>query len=190
MRFTRDFYKPSQWSARVVGKKVPYEIYLYEMAGAPYACGFGGKRSKPDFHYRFRSEEARAEHVDEYIRNAEAHAKIRAEEKAKRTAFEHTLKVGDILYSSWGYDQTNIDFYQVTAVVGKKSVKIRRIGSRTDHSERGADYVVAAKDAFIESEDEMLKRVGQGNVITIESYANAYPWSGEPKYETASGWGH
>lgn len=24
------------------------------------------------------------------------------------------LKVGDVLYSSWGYDQTNVDFYVVT----------------------------------------------------------------------------
>lgn len=35
-------------------------------------------------------------------------------------------QVGEILVSSWGYDQTNIDYYQVTKVT-KASVQIRKI---------------------------------------------------------------
>ena len=32
--------------------------------------------------------------------------------------FRRSLRVGDILYSSWGWEQTNIDFYQVIAIRG------------------------------------------------------------------------
>ena len=190
MRFTRDFYLPKQYSVHVKSKTAPVEAYLYESAGGIYAMGFGGKRSKPDFHSRFGSEQSRADYVGNYIKGQEEAAEYKAAQAAKRRAFEHTLKVGDILYSSWGYDQTNIDFYQVTAVVGKKSVKIRRIGSRVDSTATTAQYVVAAKDAFLEDEKEMTKRVGQGNVISLTSYSSAYPWDGKPKYETAFGFGH
>ena len=28
-------------------------------------------------------------------------------------------QIGDIVYSSWGYDQTNVDFYEVVGKQGK-----------------------------------------------------------------------
>ena len=41
------------------------------------------------------------------------------------------ISVGSILYSSWGYDQTNIDYYKVTKIsTTGKTCKIVRIGSR------------------------------------------------------------
>ena len=38
----------------------------------------------------------------------------------------HDIKVGAIFYNSWGYDQTNIDFYQVVSVTAK-TVTIREV---------------------------------------------------------------
>ena len=37
------------------------------------------------------------------------------------------VHVGDLLYSSWGWEQTNIDFYQVVALKGKHTIIIRKI---------------------------------------------------------------
>ena len=34
------------------------------------------------------------------------------------------IKEGDIFYASWGYEQTNIDFYRVVKKVGKASVML------------------------------------------------------------------
>jgi len=31
----------------------------------------------------------------------------------------HGVKIGDIFYTSWGYDQTNIDYFEVVAVTAK-----------------------------------------------------------------------
>ena len=31
------------------------------------------------------------------------------------------IKVGDIFYRSWGYEQTNIDYYIVTKKIGKST---------------------------------------------------------------------
>ena len=37
------------------------------------------------------------------------------------------VKVGDIFSASWGYEQTNNDFFQVIALVGEKSVRVREV---------------------------------------------------------------
>ena len=37
------------------------------------------------------------------------------------------VKVGDIFESSWGYDQTNINFFQVIALAGTQSVRVREV---------------------------------------------------------------
>ncbi len=106
-------------------------------------------------------------------------------------------KVGDVLVSSWGYDQTNVDFYQVIAVT-KASVRIRKIGKNylVSQASRTQDMVVPALRAFI---DQNIKgethRIQKnyddaGYNVTIASYASAYLWDGKPKYETAFGYGH
>lgn len=197
MRMTRDFYIPKDYTEKLELKGGTGVVYLYDLAGSAYAAGFGGKRSKPDFHYRFASAERRLEYSNEYLTNIAANEETRRKEKAERNAYEHTLKVGDILYSNWGYDQTNIDFYQVTKVVGKKSVKIRPIAQRrveTEGEHFTAEHVVAVKDAFLDDSydrnSEKLKRVGRGNYISLSSYSCASPWNGEPKYQTAAGYGH
>ena len=33
-----------------------------------------------------------------------------------------TVSVGDVFVSSWGYEQTNVNFYQVISVHGKKKL--------------------------------------------------------------------
>lgn len=45
--------------------------------------------------------------------------------KEKKNKFG--VKVGDYFSISWGYEQTNVDFFQVIALVGETSVKIREV---------------------------------------------------------------
>ncbi len=52
-------------------------------------------------------------------------------EEAERLAEEvGRYKVGTLVYYSWGYDQTNIDFFQVVRRVGKRTVWIRPIAHK------------------------------------------------------------
>lgn len=37
------------------------------------------------------------------------------------------LAVNDVFYSCWGYEQTNINFYQVVGIRGKQTVLLREI---------------------------------------------------------------
>lgn len=196
--FGREFYTPKEYTEKVTRDGIEAEVFLMEQRDKFLAMGFGGKRSKPDFYFSFRAEESRTRHVDKYFDNLAARKEATETRKAEKKAFEHTLKVGDILYTSWGYDQTNIDYYQVTEVVGKKSVKIRQIHAGFDHHDGGcSDYVVPLKDEFFEDCDqydrrgkEMLKRVGEYNSIRIESFCSATPWGGKPNRKTDAWSGH
>ena len=62
----------------------------------------------------------------------------------------HNIKIGDIFYNSWGYEQTNIDFYQVVAVT-KKTISLRQVkGNSSDYNgHRMTGSIIAVKDDFI-----------------------------------------
>lgn len=53
-------------------------------------------------------------------------AKTNAPKKAEKTN-KYGVKVGDIFRSSWGWEQTNVDFFQVVALVGECSVRVREV---------------------------------------------------------------
>ena len=55
-------------------------------------------------------------------------ARRRKERSEKAIQAAKTVKAGDIFYCSWGYDQTNIDFYEVVSVSGL-TAEIRAINS-------------------------------------------------------------
>lgn len=79
--------------------------------------------------YFFGNEERRETWVRETITNIKANIQSDELRKAvkKDAVSGHPFKVGDALYASWGYDQTNIDFFEVVDVL-PKSVKVRPIG--------------------------------------------------------------
>lgn len=56
-------------------------------------------------------------------------AEIKKEDQKKKSEKTNIygVKVGDIFCASWGYEQTNNDFFQVVALVGKQSVRVREV---------------------------------------------------------------
>lgn len=87
--------------------------YVYEVAGKFYAIGFWGTSAKSMFHYSYRTEEQRNQAIWNFRESVEHSIEHRAKAKAER-AKPHTFKVGDIVNTSWGYDQTNVDFFVIT----------------------------------------------------------------------------
>jgi len=162
----------------------------------PIAMFFIGKQSSYTWYNKFRDNTQMKEKILKTISNLMSHEESKAKRKEERKA-SHSLKVGDILYSSWGYDQTNIDFYQVIRVVSDRTVEIREIGSKVLDSGYGQDTVVGVKDAFLSPRGEyddtgkpMIKRVSSDNTIKISSFEYAWPWDGTARSETSLGYGH
>lgn len=40
---------------------------------------------------------------------------------------KYGVKIGDIFFASWGWEQTNVNFFQVIALVGECSVRVREV---------------------------------------------------------------
>lgn len=80
--------------------------------------------------YYFGTEERREAWVKEQIERVKKREQEKKERKeAKKSASANMVnpfKVGQVFYDSWGYDQTNIDFYQIIEVKAK-SVVIREV---------------------------------------------------------------
>lgn len=206
MKFTltRESYLP-EVRTKIEFNDARFEAYVGERKSPsgsyPTGTVFVGKAVKPSYHYRFKTSEDAENAVRGYVTKMQGVLKARAEAKIKRRAernVAHTFKVGDILVSSWGYDQTNINFYQVVGLKGKLSVEIREIASKVVDNAISVDYVVAVKDSFIvegwrsreRGGKPMIKRVIADNYVKISSYEYAYRWDGKPRQETAMGWGH
>lgn len=162
-------------------------IYTYDRGGEPHAVAFVGKAGKPRWHHRFRSEGQRSKHIKNTVEERKRHFEEKELRKKEREEFKHGFQVGDILESSWGYDQTNVDFYEVLAS-REKTITIAEIAKKVARSARGADYVVPVPGRVVGK--KMTKRPSSGGWVKISSYAAAKKWDGKPKYQTAVGWGH
>lgn len=107
-------------SVKVTAKDSATVAYLYANSkGRPSAIVYHGKSAKPVAFHWYTTEQQRARHLTTLFANLAASAAAKAERAQKRRDFQHSYKVGDVFRASWGYDQTNIDYYECVAVVGK-----------------------------------------------------------------------
>lgn len=94
----------------------------------------------------------------------------------------HNIKIGDVFVYSWGYDQTNIEYYQVTATTDK-TVTIREIKSGDVEN----DYMMmtgkstAIKDTFIGEPMRKTPYFSSGQWRLNMSYGICSPWDGKPQ---------
>ena len=116
--------------------------------------------AKPIFNYRFSSVDQMMAWLDKDLARRleiKAHEVARREEK-KRALENNPYCVGDVMYDSWGYDQTNIDFYQIVEVK-PKSVILRAIASSYVKGSEGfmCANVKPIKDYFVG--EPILKKI-------------------------------
>lgn len=184
MAMSREFYiKPG--AMKVAPKDLPVVFYIYQ-AGKDFAAQcFVGRAQKPTWHYRFSSAEKRESYIKRQIDAVKASEARKAEKRAAQKK-PHGYEVGMILVASWGYDQTNINFYEVVEVIGKSMVKLEEIGKQrandsNDYSHGMAQEVVPCPQA----------RTGNFYRSKVTPYGaagkfgyKASPWNGKPVYES------
>lgn len=188
MRFQldRSFYIPTD-AVEVDTKGTDAAVWTYDtnragVAGI-YAIGFHGKAQKPDFHVRFRTLAYRAEYIIDYIEGRRRRAEAIAERKV--TAKQpHTLKLGDILEASWGYDQTNIDFYEVTRLIGTTMVEIRELAQERHETHFMQGDCVPVPGRYTSGPER--HRASSNNAVKVHDFGVwARPWSGKMQHWTA-----
>jgi hypothetical protein len=159
---------------------------VVSMKKKPAMMVWKGKQQNPFSNYYYMSEERRKEALENHKKSALALKEYKEKRKAERKAFNPDVKVGDIYRSSWGYEQTNIDFYQVIEVKGKSTVVLREIAHKMKEDsmyEHGmACEVLPLENSFL-NENTITKRVGKYG-ITLNSYASASKWDGKAEYKS------
>lgn len=129
-------YIPEGYNLVINDTDLAVQVYFKDFtndAGKQLICGlcFVGRAVKPTWQYRFRDAAQRDAEVAKTFEWVKRRADHKAAKKAELASIKHDVKVGDIFKSSWGYDQTNIDFYEVIAVTGK-SVTVSEICQQSE----------------------------------------------------------
>ena len=150
------------------------------VAGSFYLIAFLGHAGKPAAHHRYRQAEAAIAEGRALEAGRAGHAERRQATQRERDGFKTTLQVGAVLVHSWGYDQTNIGYYQVVAVSSsRRSVTIRKIAAKSvdDGWMQGTRTPLA--DSF--TGPPLVKRVGPGESVKVREWGSwAHPWTGQP----------
>jgi len=90
------------------------------------------------------------------------------------------VKVGDIYVSQWGYDQTNVDYYQVMQVKSKTAV-LAQIGCNKTYT--GPMNGTCVPDTSVWGRQLITKRILALNedetYFKLTSFSSAFRWKGE-----------
>lgn len=157
--------------------------------GKPSALVYQGRATKPLYWYFFASEEQRERRVQETIQTRREALQRKQQELQQKREWKHPAKVGDILYTVWGYDQTNVNFFQVVAV-GDKTIAVRPIKQKIVESHGNSDRVKPDVNHF---DGPPVKKVpqmsGTGYRVRFD-HGIGNLWHGGPVSQTSPYAGH
>lgn len=104
------------------------------------------------------------------------------------------VRVGDVFYSSWGYEQTNISFYVVTKLKGTQFVYLKKCALEKTYEDYESYNGMARDVAFdpkkvsiIDDTEEILKKVKGTKdqmYIGVDNVETAYKYNGQKLYES------
>lgn len=91
------------------------------------------------------------------------------------------MKASDILYSAWGYEQTNVNYYIVVKAT-EKTVLLQEIGS--DYSRADEFMCGTATPNPLELRGKPFRRkiikFSTEEAVAIDNYEWAHLWDGKP----------
>lgn len=138
---------------------------------------FKGRAHSPVYNYRFSNSEEVFEFVSkqksyEYTRHFdELQRFVKYQEEKKQ------FKTGVILYSSWGYEQTNIDFYQITERK-KDFVILQKIGAKKSYDDNFNDRGSCVADPSVKIGEPFRKKISKYASINLNTYSWCGLWDG------------
>jgi len=165
-------YIPQGYELIAKDERFGFEVYGMLSSRIVAIC-YSGKRSKSDWHFRFQDEKRLHAKIEESLAGLIDWQERKEKRKVDRSR-PHDVKVGDVFRCSWGYDQTNIDFYEVTKVLGAM-VEVREVGQMSEETGFMSGECVPEKGRYIgEPMRKKVSMAGHEPSISIYSFANAY----------------
>lgn len=141
---------------------------------------------KIEFNYRFNTAERMIQYVERFIEDRIESKKNREErkiaQKLQSVQLAGAVKVGDLFVDSWGFEQTQVDLYQVVSKPSAKTVIVRPIACETVEGSEGqmSREVRAVPNAFIG--EEIKKRLDNYGGFKTSSFSSARPTTAEAKH--------
>jgi len=163
--------------------------YVYRCRGKYAVIAYGGKRTSADFHFIYADLEKAHDRIERWFDGLNAHVAAVKDRRAKSFA-GHTFKVGDIVTNSWGYDQTNVDWYRVTRTsasyvwLREISAQVEETGFMSGRSVPHVDTTDAdpTKWNFRDIADRKeFRRKASGDHVTMRHGCGS-KWDGREKY--------
>lgn len=134
--------------------------------------GFKGKSTKKAFNYTFKTHSSMMSHIDRFISEDKRIQEEKEKRSAEKKAFIPEVIIGDIFATSWGFDQTNVEFYQVINV-NKRKVTVQELKQKMEYfgemSLTGKTYPLP--NEFL-SDENYTRIVQVGNRIKINEVAS------------------
>lgn len=165
------------------------KIYRSDLHGKLCVKIWRGKAKKPLGYFSFRTPGAREQYIARVIdgerQSAEAREQRKAQGQADLDKQLELIQVGTLLHYSWGWEQTQCDFFQVVARNGR-NVTIRAINGEivpgSDYSHGMACMMRPLRDQFAEGHhaQTLTKRIGPCGISM--SYGIASPCTEADKF--------
>jgi hypothetical protein len=167
-----------------------------------YGIAYRGKAKKHAWYYKFKSIDALTQKSDDFFNAIKEHEDRMKERRKWKSEFKTDWKVGDILYTHWGYDQTNRDFYQILSVKNN-TITVQEIAQNVTETGFMSGTTVPIPGVPQTTPDwvngvcvgrvpaPIMKKRVQGykgsdgkdrQYVTIDHVRTAWKWNGEPLY--------
>lgn len=140
----------------------------------PILVVFETNRVKPIINMPFYSETSRENKIEETKKY------IDIKSTRRKAGNNDEIETGLIFVSSWGYEQTNVDFLQVVGKKGKSTLVLREIEQEVKEKGNMSGKTLAIKDKFIGPEIE--KRLDSRGGFYLSQSQYFKKWDGKEKY--------
>jgi len=164
MRLPREMQVPKQ-AIKVADKQSDAVAFVYtNRVGQLCARVFYGKCNKAIIACYFRDAGQREKSIKVAFESRRAYLATKAEQRAKRSAVTNAYKVGDLFKWTWGYDQTNVNYFEVIESKGRY-VTVREIKSKAiENGSTMTGRCIPLPGKFIEREEAKRCLAGDGSI--------------------------
>ena len=130
------------------------------------------------------SDEETVKKAIESAMNGKAMTKAVKATKAAEKVNKYGVKVGDVFHMSWGYEQTNADFFQVIALCGAESVRVVEVSPEIVKREptcsmaEDRTYRITSEPMKIDSRSVFIKDQVKGDIKRVKTglYSDGRPY--------------
>jgi len=158
------------------------------LGGKPTLMIWKPKADNPYVNYSFQDDDRLEKYLEGQVSSFMAYQKMKEDRKAARKGSPELMaqvQVGSIFDYSWGYDQTNVDFYEVIEVKGQR-VLVQEIGQQSVEGSGGlmSDSRLPVKGRFLANSNREWKVVqfSNGKPYLSKPYGWCGLWDGKAQY--------